>query len=170
MHSPRPSTSSPFVHDSFLKHSLQLAEQARSEGNHPFGAVLVRDQRILAVAQNTVCTDHDSSAHAEMNLIRRIPSLNLGATLEDCVLYSSTEPCAMCSGAIYWAGIGSVVFGCSNRELSGIAGGGLEMPCTDIFRRGSRRVEVAGPSDDPAYRRIHEGFWADTKDETPSAR
>ena len=145
--------------DPFLKYSLQLAERARANGNHPFGALLVYQGQVIATAENTVISDQDITAHAEMNLIRKafkdLPRQNLKST----VLYSNTEPCAMCSGAIYWAGIGSVVFGCSNRTLSEIVGGSLEIPCREILRHGKKVHKIIGPVNENHFKKIHEEFW-----------
>ena len=90
--------------------AIDQARLARAAGNHPFGAVLAdADGTVVLSAQNTVVTDSDVTGHAESNLVR-LASTTLGRDLRGYALYTSTEPCAMCAGAIYWAGISKVVF------------------------------------------------------------
>src|SRR5579859_3432783 len=98
------------VNNDFVRRSVQIAADAVSHGNHPFGALLVRDGKVLLEAENTIFTRHDITNHAEMNLVRLSVNRYDAAFLADCTLYTSTEPCAMCAGAIYWSGIGAVVF------------------------------------------------------------
>ena len=89
-------------HEQFIRHSLKLARAARAAGNHPFGALLVREGQILLTAENTVNTEQDITGHAELNLVRSA-SRQLGLDgLRGTTLYTSTEPCAMCTGAIVW--------------------------------------------------------------------
>lgn len=82
------------------------------------------------------------------------------AFLGGCTLYSSTEPCAMCAGAIYWSGIGRVVFACSETRLGEIAGIGLNVPSREVLQTGARRVEVVGPTDlEGEAAAVHKEFW-----------
>jgi tRNA(Arg) A34 adenosine deaminase TadA len=94
---------------SHLERTVALAWEARNRGDHPFGSLLVTaDGRVLE-ARNSVVTDGNPTGHAETNLVRLAGRLDL-ATRITSTLYTSTEPCAMCAGAIYWSGIGRVVF------------------------------------------------------------
>ena len=94
-----------------LRLAIDVAARAREHGNHPFGAVLVdENHNIVATAENTVLTDRDCTGHAELNLMREAWKMLDEKSLNDCTLYSSTEPCAMCSGAIFWGGVGRLVF------------------------------------------------------------
>ena len=84
--------------------------------------------------------------------------------LEGCTLYTSTEPCAMCAGAIYWGNVRRVVFALSSEALLTITGASAENPtlslsCREVFARGARRVEVTGPFLAREARAVHEGFW-----------
>ena len=94
----------------FLREAIGLSREARAAGNHPFGALLVVDGAVVLRARNTVHTDDDPTAHAETNLvadaIRRLTREQIARS----VLYTSCEPCAMCVGKIYWAGIRAVVY------------------------------------------------------------
>src|SRR5690606_38467526 len=96
-----------------LREAIALSKSAMDHGNEPFGAVLVKDGEIVLRAENSVFSGHDMTNHAEMNLVK-LAAQHFGAeALADCTLYSSTEPCAMCAGAIYWSGIGRLVYACS---------------------------------------------------------
>lgn len=145
--------------EDFLRHAIELARQARESGNHPFGAVLVLDGKIVLRAQNTVNTDRDPTAHAETNLMTKaIKNLSPGE-IRRSTLYSSCEPCAMCTGKIYWAGIRSVVYALGSEELATLAGRDFLIPCTQLFSRASEKVYIKGPLLQNEARAVHLGFW-----------
>lgn len=149
----------------FLRESFRIAEAARERGNHPFGALLVSaDGSVLARAENSVVTDQDLTAHAELNLIRDLPNGLAAGQLSRSTMYASTEPCPMCAGAIHWSGIGRVVFGLSSPrlyELSSRGGEGepIDLSCREVLRRSGHRVEVVGPALEQEAEAVHEGFW-----------
>ena len=148
----------------FLRASFQIARRARENGNHPFGALLVDEDGILvAEAENTVLTAHDTTAHAETNLMRLASSMYGSEFLTRCTVYTSTEPCPMCAGAIFWTDIKRVVFGLSERRLSVIAGREAEktinIPCRTIFEKGNKIIEVVGPVLEDEAADVHRGFW-----------
>ena len=121
--------------------------------------VMVADGEVLLTAENRVNTNHDCTQHAELNLVSQAAQQLSPDILAGCILYTSTEPCAMCSGAIYWAGIPVVVFGCSSATLWGITGGNLMISCQEIFARGQNKVEVIGPILENEAIAVHQGFW-----------
>lgn len=148
-----------------LRLAIDVAQRARDHGNHPFGAVLVDEVgQVLLTAENSVNTGHDCTGHAETNLVRLASAHYSPEQLAHCTLYSSTEPCAMCAGAIHWSGIRRVVFALSEVGLYDIVGPSPEhlyLPCRDVFAHTQRHVEVIGPSaelDEPA-RAVHAHFW-----------
>jgi tRNA(Arg) A34 adenosine deaminase TadA len=149
----------------FLHQAIAVASKARQHGNHPFGAVLVDAQgQFLMEAENTVITAHDCTSHAETNLIRKACGAYPAEVLAGCTLYTSTEPCAMCSGAIFWSGVGRVVYALSEHGLLDLVvhlsdDNFLNLPCRDVFARGGRAVEVAGPMLEDEARQVHLGFW-----------
>ncbi|MGC4934545.1 nucleoside deaminase [Gordonia sp. DT30] len=149
----------------FLLRAIEVAAASRAHGNHPFGAIIVSaDGTELAAAENTVVTDRDPTGHAETNVVRRAAALVDSAELASATLYTSTEPCAMCSGAIYWAGIGAVVFALSEAELLAMTGTDPEnptmsLPCRSVFDHGQRAVTVRGPMPLAGAQAVHEGFW-----------
>ena len=143
----------------FVAEAIELAREARLAGNHPFGAVLVLDGTIVLRAGNTVATDRDPTAHAETNLVAAAIQKLAPDQLRRSVLYTSCEPCAMCAGKIYWAGIRSVVFALSSEELATLAGRDFLIPCRELFDRATEPVHVTGPLPLSAAREVHLGFW-----------
>jgi len=106
-----------------LRTSIEVARNAREHGNHPFGAILVdENNQVLLQAENSVVTGKDCTGHAETNLMRLTTQHFSPEQLATCTLYTSTEPCAMCSGAIYWGNVGRVVYALSEVALYEIIG------------------------------------------------
>jgi tRNA(Arg) A34 adenosine deaminase TadA len=153
------------AHLRYVRRAIELAGRARANGNHPFGSLLVdADGTIVLEAENTVVTTRDCTGHAELNLVREA-SLRFDSTfLRPCTLYTSTEPCAMCSGAIFWSGIGRIVFALSSETFGTIVSDEtgdwtLAMSCREVFARGGRAVDVSGPLLEAEGRVVHDGFW-----------
>jgi tRNA(Arg) A34 adenosine deaminase TadA len=143
----------------FLVQAIELARQARGAGNHPFGALLVLDGAIVLTAQNTVFSDRDPTAHAETNLVAAAVRQLSRDQIRRSVLYTSCEPCAMCVGKMYWAGIRSIVFALSSEELAVMAGGDFLVPCRELLARATEPVRVVGPLLLEEAREVHAGFW-----------
>lgn len=147
-------------HEAFLREAIALSTSAMENGDEPFGSVLVKDGEIILRAENSVFTGHDMTNHAEMNLIKLAAQHHDAAFLVDCTLYTSTEPCAMCAGAIYWSGIGRMVYACSETRLGEIAGIGLDVPSRAVLETGARIVTVIGPTDlEEEAAEVHKAFW-----------
>jgi tRNA(Arg) A34 adenosine deaminase TadA len=150
-----------------LRRAFALAAAARAAGDHPFGAVLAdADGRVLLEQGNGFSAEGgDMTAHAERLLATRASKAWPPSVLAACTLYSSAEPCAMCAGAIYWAGIGRVVFGQSETALKAMTGDHaenptLDLPCRIVFAAGQRKVEVIGPLLEEEAAGLQAGFWA----------
>lgn len=148
----------------FMRKAIEIARRARDRGNHPFGAVLVDGEgEILLEAENTVLTASDCTGHAETNLMRAASGKYDPDFLARCTLYSSTEPCPMCAGAIFWGNVRRVVFGLSEESLYSIVGWNHEevlyLSCRDIFGKGQKPIEVIGPILEEEAREVHLGFW-----------
>jgi tRNA(Arg) A34 adenosine deaminase TadA len=142
--------------------AIELSRHARERGNHPFGALLADAAgNPVLEAGNTVVTTRDVTGHAELNLVRAAAERFDTAFLRGCTLYASTEPCAMCAGAIYWSGIGRVVFALAGETFRPLVEGedALSLSCRDVLARGGRRVEVEGPALEDEALALHEGFW-----------
>jgi len=146
-------------HSYYIKKTYQLALNAQAKNNHPFGALLAFNDKIILSSENTVITDKDITKHAELNLISLATRQLDSKTLSQTIIYTSTEPCAMCSGAIFWSGISTVVYGCSAKKLGEIASGSLVVPCENIFKYGNREITVVGPILEPQGAEIHQDFW-----------
>ncbi len=147
-----------------LEHAVALALTARDRGDHPFGSVVVASDGTVVEGSNSVVTQSDPTGHAETNVVRAAAAALDPAALAASVLYTSTEPCAMCAGAIYWSGIRRVVFAFSEAELRELVHAQegiptLSLPCREVFARGNRAIEVVGPVPLAAARTVHEGFW-----------
>ncbi|WP_433381496.1 nucleoside deaminase [Actinoplanes sp. CA-142083] len=147
----------------WLERAVSLAWEARERGDHPFGALLVTGGGSVLEARNSVVTGADPTGHAETNLVRVAGKLDR-STLSGSALYTSTEPCAMCAGAIYWSGIGRVVFALSEEGLAGMVEEEegvppLRLPSREVFARGGRSIVVDGPVGLISATAVHEGFW-----------
>jgi tRNA(Arg) A34 adenosine deaminase TadA len=145
--------------DEFVRQTIELASEARVSGNHPFGALLVLDDKVVLTATNSVVTDADPTAHAETNLIGCAIRQFARDEIKRAVLYTSCEPCAMCVGKMYWAGIRAVVYALPSHELAELAGPDFLVPCRELFARAVEPVEVQGPVLAAEARVVHVGFW-----------
>ena|SRR5947209_3493614 len=151
----------------FLRRAFEVAARARAGGDHPFGSVLVGPGgEILREQGNGYSAEGgDRTAHAE-RLLASWAAKNLDlAYLQSCTLYSSAEPCAMCAGALYWAGVGRVVYGQSESGLKAATGAHdenptLDLPCRIVFAAGQRPTEVVGPMLEEEAAQLQADYWA----------
>ena len=149
----------------FLARTFEVARRSMDNGNHPFGAILVdRNREVLIETENGYMPAHDGTAHAERLLATQACRTFRAEELADATIYSSAEPCAMCSGAIYWAGIGRLVYGLSEARLRDITGNHpenptLDLPCRKVFDSGQRPTEVIGPMLENEAEAVHVGAW-----------
>jgi tRNA(Arg) A34 adenosine deaminase TadA len=149
----------------FLRRSFEVARRALTHGNHPFGALLVDGGgKVLIETENGYMPTHDGTAHAERLLASLACTILSANVRRGATLYSSAEPCAMCAGAIYWAGIGRLVYGLSEHRLRAVTGNHpenptLDLPCRDVFRSGQRATEVVGPLLEDEAEALHDGVW-----------
>lgn len=154
-------------HETYLNIAIEVSEQARAEGNNPFGAILVdRDGNILMKQTNIEGTTHKCTGHAETQLAEQASTQYTQDFLWNCTLYTTAEPCAMCTGAIYWANIGRIVYAISEERLLELTGSDpknptFNLPCRDILEHGQKNITVIGPF--PALEtkavQAHIGFW-----------
>ena len=110
------------IDEVFMEKAIELSRLAVEHGNEPFGAVLVKDGEIVFTNENQIYTKHDPSFHAEVGLIREFCAKTGISNLQEYTMYSSCEPCFMCSGAMVWVKLGRLVYGASNIELENILG------------------------------------------------
>ncbi len=142
-----------------IRRTIELAEESIVAGNTPFGALLVVDGEVVRESQNTTVTDEDVSAHPELKLARWADRELDAAERADCTMYASTEPCAMCTTAIHYAGIGRVVFGVAGETLSELADGVVPIPASEVIRRAGGATTVEGPVATEAAMAVHESFY-----------
>jgi tRNA(Arg) A34 adenosine deaminase TadA len=151
--------------EKFLRRAFAVAQRARDNGNHPFGAILVGpDDTVLLETENALVDGRDMTAHAERLLATAASRQYEPKFLAQCTMYTSAEPCAMCAGALYWAGVGRVVFGLSEARLKQMTGNHAEnptlsLPCRTVFAAGQRPTEVVGPLLEDEAAAQHEGMW-----------
>src|SRR5258708_29161225 len=149
----------------FLRRSFDVARRALTHGNHPFGAILVDQHRnVLIEAENGYMPSRDGTAHAERRLATQACTTLSPNLLKSATLYSSAVPSAMCAGAIYWAGIGRLVYGVSEHRLRAVTGNHpenptLDLPCREEFKSAQRPPEHAGPLLRDAAAALHDGPW-----------
>jgi tRNA(Arg) A34 adenosine deaminase TadA len=137
----------------FLRRAIDLAIEARARGDKPFGAILVHNGEIVMEARNAVHSDTDVTQHAETRLVSKACRTLPADVLENSTLYTSTEPCQMCSSAISWARVPRVVFGYAATSLKA-----LVYETSDIEPHAAR---YEGPwLTDEAFA-PHEGYWHD---------
>ena len=108
--------------ETFMRKAIRLSKLAAEHGNEPFGAVLVKDGKIVFSNENQIYTKHDPTFHGEAGLIRELCARTAITDLHEYTLYSSCEPCFMCSGAMVWVKLGRLVYGAGNIDLENILG------------------------------------------------
>jgi tRNA(Arg) A34 adenosine deaminase TadA len=150
----------------FLRQAIDLARAARAHGAHPFGCVIVDEngQVLVTARNNAVRPLGEATQHAERLACTKAAKLFSDEVLANSTLYTSTEPCAMCAGAIYWVGIGRVVYALSEKGLCQFTGSHeenttLDLPCREVFARGQKPIQVIGPLIEEEAAQVHEGFW-----------
>ena len=104
----------------FMQRAIALSLENIDRGGGPFGAIIVRDDKIIATGVNRVTDCRDPTAHAEINAIRKACQVLNTFDLSGCELYTSCEPCPMCLGAIYWAHLDRVYYGNSKQDAANI--------------------------------------------------
>ena len=147
-----------------LRHANRVAQAAMEKGSHPFGAILVGpDNKTVLMEQGNI----DAVNHAESTLARLAAAKYDSQFLWGCTLYTTAEPCAMCAGTQYWANIGKLVYGISEKQLLAYTGSNSEnptmnVPCRTIFANGQKPIQVWGPVDEllPEIGELHKSFWA----------
>lgn len=146
-----------------LRRANDVAHAAMDAGHHPFGALLVApDGETVLLEQRNV----DSVNHAEAVLAREASRQFAPDLLWGCTLYTTVEPCAMCAGTQYWAHIGQLVYGMSERRLLELTGNHaenptLDLPCREVFARGQKALQVWGPvaEVEEEIAALHRRFW-----------
>ena len=105
-------------HEEIMRHAIRLSIENIDRGGGPFAALIALDGKIVATGVNTVAADNDPTAHAEVNAIRAASSTLQRFHLENCILYTTCEPCPMCLGAVYWSGLQEIYYGNSREDAA----------------------------------------------------
>ncbi|MGG5821150.1 nucleoside deaminase [Falsiroseomonas sp. HW251] len=150
-----------------LRHAFALAMKARERGDRPFSAVIVADDgTILAEGLSTQGTGGGGTlAHSEMNACQAVIAAKVPReSLRRATIYSSGEPCAMCSAAIFYTGVGRVVYGLSAAAILHLRNAqphtaGLSLSCSAVLDSAAEKVEVVGPCLEAEGATPHQGYW-----------
>jgi tRNA(Arg) A34 adenosine deaminase TadA len=149
-----------------LRASLRVAEQSRAGGAHPFGAIVVDAAGRVAASfgNNSLPPEGDPTQHAELRAVAAAFRALGPDGMPGSTLFTSAEPCVMCSGAAYWSGIDRVVYALSEERLLALTGAHPENPtfsfaCREVFARGQRDIAVVGPLLEDEAAGAHAGFW-----------
>ena len=123
-----------------LRQTIALSQASKQRGRHPFAALVAdRDGKVIAEAgNNSMPPEGDPTQHAELVAVAAAAKRLSPTELEACTLYTSAEPCCMCAGAVYWTGVGRVVYALSEHALLGLTGDHPEnptfsLPCREVF-------------------------------------
>ena len=146
--------------EDYIQEAIDLARDAVSDGNTPFGSLLVVGDSVVRRAKNTTVTDDDVTAHPELKLARWAARELDADELADCTMYTSTEPCEMCATAIHYAGLDRVVYSVAGASLTAIQGKESSgISCEELIERKGGTTTVDGPVLEAEGKRVHEAFY-----------
>ena len=114
---------------------MRLALAEAKKGDAPYGAVIVKDNEVMAVAHNTVRRDNDPSAHAEINVIRSLTAKLKNPSLEGYSIYTTGEPCPMCATACVWSGLSEIIYGASIQDLISLNQSQIHISCEEVIAK-----------------------------------
>jgi tRNA(Arg) A34 adenosine deaminase TadA len=121
---------------------MQLALSEAKKGDSPYGAVIVKDNEVVAKGYNTVRRDSDPSAHAEMNAIRSLTTKIQNPSLEGYTIYATGEPCPMCATACVWTGLAEIIIGASIEDLILVNQSQVRISCEEIIAKSFKNIKV----------------------------
>jgi tRNA(adenine34) deaminase len=121
---------------------MRLALTEAKKGDAPYGAVIVKDNEVVAVAHNTVTRDNDPSAHAEINVIRSLTAKLKNHSLQGYSIYTTGEPCPMCATACVWSGLSEIVYGASIQDLIAVNQSQISISCEEVIAKSFRKIKV----------------------------
>lgn len=148
------------IDEGYVRDAIDLAREAVSDGNTPFGSLLVVGDEVIERSTNTTITDDDITAHPELKLARWAARELDPDDRADCTMYTSTEPCEMCAAAIHYAGLGRVVYSVSGESLARVQGETESgCSCADVIDGKGGTTDVDGPVLETEGIRVHEAFY-----------
>ena len=127
----------------YMEIAIEEAKKSLREGNHGFGAVIIKDGQVISQSHDQDETKDDATLHAETNAIKFASKL-LGKNLKGCKLISTHEPCTMCAGAIIWAGVSKIVYGYSIEDAMKQKRKRIPIRAEELFERAGAKIEVRG--------------------------
>lgn len=136
----------------YIERAIELAHAAKDKGDNPFGSILVdQDGNILMEDENTQVTQNDITGHPELKIAKRAAAKYDKEFLRTCTMYNSAEPCTMCTGAIYWSGIGRIVYGIAKTRLNELKNdgvGSINYSIHELLGNSGKAFVIQGPMDD----------------------
>ncbi|NMG21148.1 nucleoside deaminase [Brasilonema bromeliae] len=121
---------------------MRLALEEAKKGDAPYGAVIVKDNQVVAQAYNTVKRDNDPSAHAEINVIRSLTTQLQNPSLEGYTIYTTGEPCPMCASACVWTGLSEIIYGASIEDLISVNQSQINISSEEVIVKSFRKIKV----------------------------
>ncbi|MFF2753115.1 nucleoside deaminase [Psychrobacillus sp. NPDC058041] len=146
------------IDEQFMEVAIKLALQARKDGNEPFGAILVKNNEIVMYGGNKINSNCDPTHHAEIGLIRTYCSENNIFNLSEYTLYTSCEPCVMCTGAMVWSNLGKIVYSVSHDQLAKIAGSNIMISCKEVIEKSPNKPTVVEEVLNEVGLKVFEGY------------
>src|SRR5262249_32268109 len=131
-------------HERWMALAIEQARAGIAAGQSPFGAVIVRDQALVAAGYNEVWRRGDPTAHAEIVVIQRVAAALGTINLSGCRLYTTTEPCPMCAAAVHWARLDGCVYGASIADAAAAGFSELHLAASELWRQGGSPVRPLG--------------------------
>ncbi|HET9696959.1 MAG TPA: nucleoside deaminase [Terriglobales bacterium] len=125
-----------------MKQAIAITREGIAKGNSPFGAIVVKNGKVISSTHNTVWHDTDPTAHAEVNAIRRAAKAISNIDLTGTVMYTTCEPCPMCLSAIHWAKIDRVVYGATIADAAGAGFNELHVDAEKLAQLGGSKLQV----------------------------
>jgi guanine deaminase len=128
----------------YMKLAIAKTEEGIAAGQSPFGAIIVKEGKVIALTHNTVWRTTDPTAHAEVNCIRSAATALATIDLKGCTMYSTCEPCPMCLSAIHWSKIDRVVFGATIADATVAGFSELHIDAAKVAELGKSPLQVEG--------------------------
>lgn len=126
----------------YMELAIEETKKGMKKSNSPFGACIVKGNKVIAVAHNTVLQRHDATDHAEINAIHKACKKLGRHELKGCTIYSTTEPCPMCFSAIHWAKISNIVYGTNINDVKKLGFSELTISNEKMKKEGRSKVKV----------------------------